>query len=373
MQQQAGSKVNKLEKTRGSNVIMKKLVAVEPRKAELVEYEDRHVQPNEVKIDVDFAAPKHGTEVIDFRGQTPFMGENFNEEWRMFMPREEGSAPGIVFGEFQLGNMVVGKIVEIGSDVTEYQIGETVCTYGPIMETVIVNAVNNHRLRKMPEGAKWQNAVCYDPAQFALSGVRDAQVRAGDVVVIVGLGAIGQIAIQLAKKAGASIVVGVDPIEHRCEIALRNGADVCFDPTSCDVGYEVKKLTNKMGADSIIETSGNSAALQDALKGIAYGGIISYVAFGKPFPAGLNFGREAHFNNAKIVFSRAASEPNPDYPRWNRKRIEDTCWELLMNGYLNCADIIQPIVTFENSADAYMEYVDQHPELSIKMGIEYKK
>jgi threonine dehydrogenase-like Zn-dependent dehydrogenase len=46
---------------------------------------------------------------------------------------------------------------------------------------------------------------------------------------------------------------------------------------------------------------------------------------------------------------------------------------LFMNGYLNCEDIIQPIVTFENSAEAYMEYVDQHPELSIKMGIEYKK
>lgn len=80
-----------------------------------------------------------------------------------------------------------------------------------------------------------------------------------------------------------------------------------------------------------------------------------------------------HFNNAKIVFSRAASEPNPDYPRWNRKRIEDTCWELLMNGYINCEDIIDPIVSFEESAEAYMEYVDQRPELSIKMGIEYKK
>lgn len=351
---------------------MKKLVAVEPRKAALVEYEDRHVQPNEVKIDVVFAAPKHGTEVVDFRGLTPFMEENFNEEWRMFMPRGEGSAPGIKFGEFQLGNMVVGKIVEIGSEVTEYQIGETVCTYGPIMETVIVNAVNNYKLRKMSEGAKWQNAVCYDPAQFALGGVRDANVRAGDCVVVVGLGAIGQIAVQLAKKAGASLVVGVDPISHRCDIALRNGADVCFDPISTDVGYEVKKLTNKLGADSIIETSGNQAALQAALKGIAYGGTISYVAFAKPF-TNLNFGREAHFNYAKIVFSRAASEPNPDYPRWNRKRIEDTCWELLMNGYLNCEDIIDPIVAFENSAEAYMKYVDQHPEQSIKMGIEYKK
>lgn len=352
---------------------MKKLIAAAPREAALVEYEDRTLQSNEVKIDVEFASPKHGTEVIDFRGMTPFMDEYFDEEWRMFMPRKEGSAPGIVFGEFQLGNMVVGRIVEVGSDVTDYQVGERVCTYGPIMETVIVNAIDNHRLRKMPEDGKWQNAVCYDPAQFALSGVRDANVRAGDYVVVVGLGAIGQIAIQLAKKAGASIVVGVDPLEKRREIAIKNGADICFDPTACDVGYEVKKLTNKMGADSIIETSGNAAALQAALKGIAYGGIISYVAFTKPFPEGLNFGREAHFNNAKIVFSRAASEPNPDYPRWNRKRIEDTCWELLMNGYINCVDIIDPVVRFEESADAYMEYVDQRPELSIKMGIEYKK
>ena len=351
---------------------MKKLVAVAPREAGFLEYEDRQVQPNEVKLEVEFASPKHGTEVVDFRGLTPFMNENFDEEWRMFLPREEGSAPGIVFGEFQLGNMVVGKIVEAGSDVKDYQIGETVCTYGPIMETVIVNAVDNHRLRKMPEGAKWQNAVCYDPAQFAMSGVRDAHVRAGDYVVVVGLGAIGQIAIQLAKRAGASIVVGVDPLSHRRDIALRHGADICFDPTSCDVGYEVKKLTNKLGADSIIETSGNAAALQDALRGIAYGGTISYVAFAKPLTE-INFGREAHFNNAKIVFSRAASEPNPDYPRWNRKRIEDTCWELLMNGYLDCEDIIDPVVPFKESAEAYMEYVDQHPELSIKMGIEYKK
>ncbi len=352
---------------------MKKLVAVKPREAALIDYKDRPIEKNEVKIQVKFASPKHGTEVIDFRGITPFIGEHFSEEWRMFMPREEGSTPGVVFGEFQLGNMVVGEISEIGKEVTEYKVGETVCTYGPIMETVIVNTIDNHRLRKMPDEAKWQNAVCYDPAQFAMSGVRDANVRAGDYVVVVGLGAIGQIAIQLAKKAGASIVVGIDPISHRCDIALRNGADVCLDPTSCDVGYEVKKLTNKIGADSIIETSGNAAALQAALRGIAYGGTISYVAFTKPFPEGLNFGREAHFNNAKIVFSRAASEPNPDYPRWNRKRIEDTCWELLMNGYINCEDIIDPIVSFEESAEAYMEYVDQRPELSIKMGIEYKK
>ncbi|WP_239253796.1 zinc-dependent alcohol dehydrogenase [Listeria ilorinensis] len=349
---------------------MKKLVATAPRVAEFVEYQDRSIDTDEVKIKVAFASPKHGTEVVDFRGVSPFIDEEFSAEWNMFVPRPEGSSRGIVFGEFQLGNMVVGEIVEKGSAVVDYEIGDQVCTYGPIMETVIVKAVDNYKLRKMPAGASWKNAVCYDPAQFAMSGVREAHVRAGDYVVVVGLGAIGQIAIQLAKKAGASLVIGIDPLEHRCEIARRHGADATFDPTKVDVGLEVKKMTGKLGADSIIETSGNAAALQAALRGIAYGGTISYVAFAKPFPEGFNLGREAHFNNAKIVFARASSEPNPDYPRWNRKRIEDTCWELLMNGYLDCTELIDPVVSFAESAESYMKYVDQNPDLSIKMGIE---
>jgi len=349
---------------------MKKLIATAPRVAALVEYEDRPVAAGEVKIQVRFGAPKHGTEVVDFRAASPFIDEEFNSEWQLFRPRPEGTARGIEFGTFQLGNMVVGDIVEVGKDVTEYRIGERVCTYGPLQETVIVNGINNYKLRKMPQGALWQNAVCYDPAQFAMSGVRDANVRVGDVVVVIGLGAIGQIAIQLAKKAGAALVIGVDPIAHRCDIARRHGADACLNPIGTDVGLEIKTLSGKQGADSIIETSGHSDALQSALRGLAYGGTISYVAFAKPFTS-LNFGREAHFNNAKIVFSRACSEPNPDYPRWNRKRIEDTCWTLLMNGYLNCEDLIDPIVSFASSPESYMKYVDQHPELSIKMGVTF--
>lgn len=66
-----------------------------------------------------------------------------------------------------------------------------------------------------------------------------------------------------------------------------------------DVGFRLKELTDKRGVDSVIETSGSAAALQASLRGIGYGGIISYVAFAKPFPAGFNLGREAHFNNAK--------------------------------------------------------------------------
>ena len=50
---------------------MKKLVATAPRTAELKEYEDREIKSNEVKVKVEFAAPKHGTELADFREQLP--------------------------------------------------------------------------------------------------------------------------------------------------------------------------------------------------------------------------------------------------------------------------------------------------------------
>ncbi|WP_165842183.1 zinc-dependent alcohol dehydrogenase [Paenibacillus xerothermodurans] len=348
---------------------MKQLVAAAPREAKLMEYEDREIASSEIRVKVKYASPKHGSELADFRGETPFLDEQYDPEWQMFMPRDPSDAKGVKFGEWNLGNQWVGDIIEIGSDVKDFAVGDRVCGYGGIRETHIVNAVNNFRLKKMPAGMSWKNAVCYDPAQFALSGIRDANVRPGDRVAIVGLGAIGQIAAQMAKKAGASYVAVVDPIAIRREVALKAGIDEAFDPLSQDVGLELKKSTGKTGMDVIIETSANVHALQAALRGLAYGGTIAYVGWAREFKGGLDLGREAHFNNAKIVFSRAASEPNPDYPRWNRKRVEEVCWQMLSSGWIDCEDIVAPVVPFEQCAEAYCEHVDQHPESSIKLGI----
>lgn len=350
---------------------MRKLVCQSPGVAVLVGYEDRGIKENEVKIRVEFASPKHGTEAADFRGTTPFIDGKYDPEWQVFTPRGEEEPRGILYGDLPLGNMFVGTVIEKGMKVKDYDIGDRVCSYGSIQETHIMEAVDNFRLRKMDRTASMRNAVCYDPAQFALGAVRDAHVRAGDNVVVIGLGAIGQIAVQLAKKAGASVVIGVDPISRRREIARHHGADHALDPTACDVGLEVRRLTKKLGADGIIETSGNMQALQSGLKGLAYGGTLAYVAFSKPFAAGLWLGQEAHFNYGHIVFSRACSEPNPDYPRWTRRRIEDVCWSLLMEGYLDCSEIIDPVVDFEDSAEAFSRYVDTHPDESIKLGITF--
>lgn len=348
----------------------RQLIATAPSKLEIQQYEDREILPNEIKAKVLFASPKHGSEIADFRGESPFMYEEYDPEWQMFLPRDPSEETGVKFGDWNVGNQWIGKIIEVGSEVTDYQLGNIVCSYGGIRETHIVNGVNNYKLRIVPKTMSWKNAVCYDPAQFALGGVRDSNVRPGDRVAVIGLGAIGQIASQIAKRAGASYVAVIDPIDVRREVAKKNGADYAMNPLTEDVGLELKKATDKMGVDVIIETSANEQALQGALRGLAYGGTIAYVGWAREFKGGLNFGREAHFNNAKIIFSRASSEPNPDYPRWNRKRIEDVCWEMLSSGFINCEDIVNPVVPFEEVTEAYSKYVDLNPELSIKLGVE---
>ncbi len=44
-----------------------------------------------------------------------------------------------------------------------------------------------------------------------------------------------------------------------------------------------------------------------------------------------------------------------------------------MNGYLDCEEIIDPVVPFAESAEAYMRYVDQHPEKVSKWVFKYKE
>ena len=344
---------------------LKELVALEPRKPFLREYTDRPLEEDEIRAVVDFAAPKHGTELSHYRGVDPFQNNYFDEEWQLFCPDEEAQKKPFCMSP---GNMWVGKISEMGSKVTGFQMGQRIAGYGPLK--------NTHTLKMkdalvMTNSMTWKEAVCYDPMQFALGGIRDGHIRCGDNVVIFGLGAIGLIAAQLAKLSGAAKVIVIDPIECRRTVAIENGADIALDPTACDAGLEIKKATNKVGADVIIETSGTYVALQAAIRGCAYQGNIAVVGWYKECNGILNLGREAHFNQPNIFISRACSEPNRDYPRWNFDRICKTSWEMLKSGQIKCENIVNPVVDFENSAEAYAEVVDQHPERSVKLGVKF--
>lgn len=321
----------------------KELVALAPRQPVLRDYEDGPLPADSVRVQVEFGAPKRGTEMTMYYG---LRGAGFPQG---------------------LGNMCVGSVIEIGADVEGVELGERVAGHGHLKETHTWNA---QRILKMNERMTWKEAVCYDPAHFALAAIRDGQVRVGDRVAVFGLGAIGLVTQQFAKVAGADFVAAVDPIACRRAVAEKTGADLVLDPTACNVGEVLHEATGGLGVDVAIETSANYHALDDAIRSVAFEGTVVVAGWAKECKGGLDLGAVAHFNIPNLIFARANSDPNRDYPRWSFGRIIDTCWKWLSEGRFDCEDIVNPVVPFADAATAYEE-MDNHPERSVKLGVSF--
>ena len=336
------------------------LIAPAAEQVAFQECESPPLSEGQVRVKSLYAAAKHGTEMSQFKGYASPRGR-FDSELRIFDHQGEG-----VQYPVPLGNMGVGEVVELGPGVTQLKEGDRVFAYGPFRE----EHVWPETARRLPADVPWQAAVCLDPADFALGAVRDGHVRIGDAVAVSGLGAIGLIAVQFCRLAGAHPIIALDPLSNRREAARACGADLVLDPTQCDAGLEIKKATANRGADVIIDYSGHPAAMQQALRGVAYRGTIVAGAYPGAWTTGLDLGAEAHMNRPHIVFSRANSEPNPDHPNWDNDRIYDVCWRMLAEGQVDCLPIVQPIVSFDDLLNAYPKIATQ-PETNIKLGVQF--
>lgn len=340
----------------------RELIAPERERAAFRDYPHEPLAPDRIRVRSQFGAAKHGTEMALYKGYGLPRGR-YDDALGIFTnDAEEGAAfPAL------LGNMCVGEVIETGSAVTGLRRGDRVFAHGGFREEHVWRA---DRVRALPEGVPWQAAACLDPADFALGAVRDGHVRLGDAVAVFGMGAIGLMALQLARLAGARPVIAVDPIPLRRAVARELGADLTLDPGAGDAGKEIRLATGRRGADVCIEYSGHHGALQAALRGVCYLGTVVAGAFPGAYPAGLDLGAEAHFNRPRIVFSRACSEPNPDHPNWNETRLFEVCWRLLGDGSLNCDPVVQPVVAFDDLVTEYPK-IATAPEQNVKLGVRF--
>ncbi len=336
----------------------RELVATRIGVVEMREYTQPRMGAQDVRVASTFAAAKHGTEMSFFKGYGLSRGV-YDPDYKLFRPcNPETHFP------VPVGNTTVGRVTEVGTAVRRIAEGDTVFAYGPFREEHVWPET---RVRVLPPDVPWQAACCLDPADFAVGAIRDGHVRLGDTVAIFGMGAIGLCVLQVAQAAGAHPVIAVEPIASRRDMAHRLGADVILDPTEVDVGIAIKDMTNRRGADVCIEYSGHHLALQQALRAVVYGGTVVAGAFPGSYPAGLDLGAEAHMNRPRLVFSRACSEPNPDYPNWSEARILDVAWHLLEAGRINAAQIVWPVVPFDELPAAYAQMASDQDNF-LKLG-----
>ena len=340
----------------------KELLAVAPRTPELREYTPPPVGPGQVKVRSELGAAKHGTELMGYRGEAIFNTHRYDPEMRILVPHEQATTG---FPR-ALGNMIVGRVVEAGPDVQGLKAGDRVYGHAPLRDEQVVQA---DRFEKLPDGLSAEAALCADPADAALA-MRDAHVRVGDRVAVFGLGAIGLFAVQLCRLSGAELVIGIDLVPRRRELAERFGAHLTLDPAHVqDVGLEVHRLTGGLGVDVALEVSGSSHALHQAVRACKYRGTVGVIAAYGSGAAGLNLGDEFHWNAIDLVSCRTVSLPLRDFG-WDHERIVRLAERLLRTGQLKCEGVIDPIVPFEETPEAYRR-IDADAAWATKLGVRF--
>jgi len=320
------------------------------------------LEVGQIRVRNTHGAEKHGTKISFVHGHGNKRGQ-WDTAKQMFVPG------GVAWGyPIPLGNMQVGIVEETGSGVRNYKQGDRILYFGAFAPTALIT---EEETWKLAPDTCWKAAACLDPATFALCALRDGNLRIGDSVAIFSLGAIGLMAVQLAKLAGCHPIVAIDPLPNRREVALRSGADLAIDPVHVDVGKLLREATDWRGVEVVIEYSGAMEALQAALRGVAFGGNVVLGAFPGPMKAGLDLGAEAHMNRPNIMFSRTESDPNRQHPRWNNVRVRSAVHSMILKGLISADFIVTPVVKFDDALATEYDRVVAHSDKSIKLGVEY--
>ena len=163
-----------------------------------------------------------------------------------------GVAKDVMGGLTSLGYSSAGTVLKIGANIIDVEVGDRVaCAGGGKANHADLVAVPRKLIVKIPDGVDFEEAAFTTLGAIAMQGIRRCGRQFGETLVILGVGLIGQLAVQIAKSAGYR-VIAIDKISERVDLAKKMGADVGLVLGKHDLEKEVFHFTNGFGADAAI-------------------------------------------------------------------------------------------------------------------------
>jgi threonine dehydrogenase-like Zn-dependent dehydrogenase len=117
--------------------------------------------------------------------------------------------------------------------------------------------------------------MCPDIMSTGFSGAESGNVRIGDAVAVFAQGPIGLCATVGARLMGATMIIAVESVPARIEMAKQLGADHVVDFRQFDPVAEIRRLTDGRGVDVAIEALGTQATFEACLRVLRPGGTLS--------------------------------------------------------------------------------------------------
>ena len=346
----------------------KVVVFTQPRTVEFESYDDPPLKPHEVRLRTLYSGISAGTELTAYRGSNPYLHKQWDPSRKLFVPAEQ---PTLTYPVSGWGYEEVGAVIELGSEVQDVSSGDIIFgTWGHRTHHIVGEEYAHERAQAKSLDAIF--GIFSQIGSIAMNGVHDARIRIGETVAVFGLGTLGQIVGQLARRSGAR-VVGIDRFEKRLKIAQQSGAaDVILNAGDGEVAERIRSITENRGADLAIEVTGSTAALNEAVRSVAYSAKVIALGFFQGESAGLFLGEEFHHNRVNIVGSQIfGTDPELTY-RWNRLRLVQTFMRLQTEEMINLKPIISHVIPFDEAGEAF-RLLDQEPENTLQVVLDYTK
>ncbi len=120
---------------------------------------------------------------------------------------------------------------------------------------------------------------CCDMISTGVMAAENANIPPGGTVAVFALGPVGLMAVAGARMLGAGLIIGVDSVARRQELARSYGADVTIDHEKEDAVARIMDLTGGEGVDSAIEALGGDLPFQNAIRVTKPGSTISNAGY----------------------------------------------------------------------------------------------
>ncbi len=221
--------------------------------------------------------------------------------------------PSWVEPPFIPGHEFVGVAVEVGTNVTQWSVGDRLtadqiypcgqcrfCQNGhywmcqPHKTFGFFESVNggmaeymrlpaNAVIHKVPQGLSLEKALLIEPYSCAKHCVDRANIGTEDVVVLSGAGTLGLGMVTYARQRNPKLLIVLDLKQERLEKAAEFGADLVWNPAEMDVVSEIHKLTDGYGCDIYIEATGHPSSVCQGLRMVRkLGRFVEFSVFEEP-------------------------------------------------------------------------------------------
>ncbi len=287
----------------------------------------------------------------------------------------------LISSPIPLGYSCAGEVVEVGSEVTEFRAGDRVACAG-------LNHANHAEFNYVPRNlaVKLPDPISHDAACFvtvgaiAIQGVRLAKIELGERVVVMGLGLVGQIAAQLARCAGATVLAtDLDPA--KVKLAAELGAHRTVDQPDT-LAAAVAEFSEGQGADVVLicAATKSDGPIRQAPELARLKGRVVVVG-----DVGMNIERRGYYDKEiSLIVSRsygpgrydpAYEEHGIDYPlpyvRWTEGRNMSSFVEFASRQDIRLEPLITHRFSIDDAESAYEIVTGKRQEPVVAMILKY--